>query len=101
MSRDDAASRGLGEGPNSPDDHFASIGARLAPLCAVTVAVAAQVLMRDRIVLGPLFLAPVTEVVLVVTLLLGDGVFRIHRRRLARVRYALALVLAISATTSA
>lgn len=80
---------------------YAPLSARLAPLSAVAVAVLAQVLMRDRIVLGPLLLVPVIEVVLVVAIIVVDGVLRSHRRRVDVLRYALALVLAISGTTSA
>ena len=80
---------------------YAPLTARLAPLGAVAVAVLAQVLMRDRIVLGPLLLAPVVEVALVVAIILGDGALRSRRRRVDLLRYALALVLAISGTTSA
>jgi uncharacterized membrane protein len=72
----------------------------LAPLGAVAVAVLSQVLMRDRIVLGPLLLVPIIEVGLGVVLILGDGVMHAHRHRMAYVRYALALVLACSATAS-
>ena len=79
----------------------APLTARLAPLGAVAVAVLAQVLMRDRIVLGPLLLAPLVEVVLVLAIVLGDGPRRSQRRRVDLLRYALALVLTISGTTSA
>lgn len=79
---------------------YAPLGERLAPLVAVAVAVLAQVSMRDRIVLGPLLLVPVIECVLVVVLILGDGILKAHRHRMEHVRYALALVLACSATTS-
>ena len=81
--------------------HYAPLRARLAPLCAVAVAVLAQVSMRDRIVLGPLLLVPIIETALCLVLLVGDGIFRVPRRHLKLVRYALALVLAGSATTSA
>jgi hypothetical protein len=84
-----------------PDFHYASLGARLAPLSAVAVAVLAQVLMRDRIVLGPVWLAPIIEVALGVTLLLGDSLLPAHRHRMGQVRYALASVLVVSATTTA
>jgi hypothetical protein len=67
----------------------------------VAVAVLAQVLLRDRIVLGPLLLAPIIEVTLCVVLILGDGLLPAQRHRMGDVRYALALVLAASATTSA
>lgn len=80
---------------------YAPLRARLAPLCGVVVAVLAQVLMRDRIVLGPLLLAPIIEITLGVVLVLGDSVLPAHRRRMGQVRYVLALVLAVSATTSA
>ena len=83
------------------DMPYASLRDRLAPLIAVTVAITAQVLMRDRIVLGPLLLAPIVEATLGVVLLLGDSLLRSHRHRLSYVRYALALVLALSATASA
>ena len=82
-------------------EQYAPLTARLAPLSAVVVAVLAQVLMRDRIVLGPLLLAPLVEVVLVVAIILGDGARRSQRRRGDLLRYALALVLAISGTSSA
>ena len=87
---------------NKADDTaaYASLGERLAPLGAVAVAVISQVLMRDRIVVGPLLLAPITEVGLGVLLILGDGVLRAHRHRMEYVRYALALVLTGSATAS-
>lgn len=57
--------------------------------------------MRDRIVLGPLFLVPALEVLLAVTLLVGDGLMGMSRRRAGLLRYALALVIAVSGTTSA
>jgi len=81
--------------------HSAPLSQRLAPLVAVVVAVLSQVLMRDRIVLGPLLLAPVAEVSLGVVIVLGDGVLHVGRRRMGYTRYALALVLALSATASA
>jgi hypothetical protein len=84
-----------------PDAYYASLAARLAPLMAGAVAVVAQVSMRDRIVLGPLQLAPIIEVLLGVMLLLGDGILRTHHHHLAKIRYALGIVLALSATTSA
>ena len=80
---------------------YAPLRERLPPLCGVAVAILAQVLMRDRIVLGPLFLAPVVETTLAVVLILGDGVLRSQRHRMVYVRYLLALVLAGSATASA
>jgi len=80
---------------------YASLGARLAPLSAVAVAVLAQVLMRDRIVLGPILLAPIIEVALVVVIIVVDGVLKVPHRLVGLLRYALALVLAISGTTSA
>jgi hypothetical protein len=80
---------------------YAPLGERLAPLGAVAVAVLSQVLMADRIVLGPLLLAPALEVGLGAVLLLEDGVLRAHRHRMGLVRYALAIVLASSATASA
>jgi hypothetical protein len=80
---------------------YAPLRERLAPLCGVVVAVIAQVAMRDRIVLGPLYLAPVIETALVVVLVLGDGVLKTYRNRMGYVWYALALLLAGSATTSA
>lgn len=80
---------------------YASLRERLAPLCGVVVAVIAQVAMRDRIVLGPLYLAPVIETALVVVLVLVDGVLKAYRNRMGYVWYALALILAGSATTSA
>ena len=80
---------------------YAPLTARLAPLSAVVVAMLAQVLMRDRIVLGPLLMVPVIEAVLVVAIILGDGLLRSQRRRVDLLRYALALVLAVSGTTSA
>ena len=80
---------------------YAPLGERLAPLGAVAVAVLSQVLMRDRIVLGPLLLVPIIEVSLGVVLILGDGVLRAQRHRMGLVRYVLALVLACSATASA
>jgi hypothetical protein len=79
---------------------YAPLRERLAPLGGVAVAVLAQVLMRDRIVLGPPLLAPIVEITLGVVLLLGDGVLKAHRHRMGLVRYVLALVLAVSATTS-
>lgn len=79
---------------------YAPVRERLAPLTALTIAILSQVLMRDRIVLGPLLLAPVVEVSLGVVLILGDGVTRRQRHRMGYVRHALALVLAISATSS-
>src|SRR3954470_12922787 len=57
--------------------------------------------MADRIVLGPLLLAPALEVGLGAVLILEDGVLRAHRHRMGAVRYALAIVLACSATASA
>ena len=80
---------------------YAPLGERLAPLGAVAVAVLSQVLMHDRIVLGPLLLVPIIEVSLGVVLILGDGVLRAQRHRMGLVRYVLALVLACSATASA
>ena len=80
---------------------YAPLAERLAPLGAVAVAVLSQVLMRDRIAVGPLLLVPVIEVGLGVVLILGDGVLRAHRHRMGAVRYALALVLTGSATASA
>ena len=80
---------------------YAPLAERLAPLMAVAVAVLSQVLLRDRIVVGPLLLVPVIETGLVVVLILGDGVLRKHRHRMGAVRYLLALVLAGSATASA
>ena len=80
---------------------YAPLRERLAPLCGVVVAVIAQVVMRDRIVLGPPYLAPVIETALVVVLVLGDGVLKAYRNRVGYVWYALALLLAGSATTSA
>ena len=79
---------------------YAPLRERLAPLGAVAVAVLSQVLMRDRIVLGPLLLAPIIEVGLGALLVLGEGVLRAHRHRMEYVRYVLALVLACSATAS-
>ena len=67
---------------------------------AVAVAVLSQVLMRDRIVVGPPLLVPIIEVGLGVVLILGEGVLQAHRHRMGHVRYALALVLAGSATAS-
>ena len=87
-------------GTNS-DAPYAPLSARLAPLCGVVVAVIAQVVMRDRIVLGPPYLAPVVETALGVVLLLGEGVLKARHHLMGHVRYALALVLAGSATTSA
>jgi hypothetical protein len=88
---------------STPADHarYAPLGERLAPLVAVVVAVLSQVLMRDRIVVGPLLLAPVIEVGLAVVILLGDGILHSQRERMGYARYALALVLAVSATSSA
>jgi hypothetical protein len=80
---------------------YARLRERLAPLSAVALAVLAQLLMRDRIVLGPLLLAPVVEIILGVVLLLGDGFLPAHRHLLGPVRVALALVLAVSATSTA
>src|SRR3954447_8653270 len=80
---------------------YAPLGERLAPLGAVAVAVLSQVLMADRIVLGPPLLAPTLEVALGAVLILEDGVLRSHRNRMGLVRYALAIVLACSATASA
>ncbi|MGO4255004.1 hypothetical protein [Marmoricola sp. RAF53] len=80
---------------------YAPLGERLAPLAGVTIAVAAQLAMRDRIVLGPPVLAPAIEIALGVALLLGEGALRSHRHLLGRARYLLALVLVVSATTSA
>ncbi|WP_456825793.1 hypothetical protein [Cellulomonas sp. P5_E12] len=85
----------------SADRRYAPLGARLAPLIAVAVAVLAQVLMRDRIALGPLLLVPVIEFVLVVAIILGDEAMPAQRHRVDLLRYALALVLAVSGTTSA
>src|SRR3954454_4901896 len=82
------------------NERYASLAERLAPLGAVAVAVLSQVLMRDRIVLGPLLLAPIIEVGLGALLVLGEGVLRAHRHRMEYVRYVLALVLACSATAS-
>jgi len=70
-------------------------------LLAVVVAVLAQVLMRDRIVLGPLLLVPVIEVVLLLAIILGDEALPAQRHRVDLLRYALALVLCVSATSSA
>ncbi|WP_426594959.1 hypothetical protein ACPPVS_05150 [Cellulomonas sp. McL0617] len=80
---------------------FAPLGARLAPLIAVAVAILSQVLMRDRIAVGPRLLVPVIEVALVAALVLCDGVLQAQRRRAGILRYALALVLAVSCTSSA
>ena len=82
------------------DVGYAPLSERLAPLAGVAVAVVAQLAMRDRIVLGPRGVAPAVEITLGVVLLLGEGVLRAHHRFLGRVRYLLALVLALSATTS-
>jgi len=79
----------------------APLSDRLAPLLAVAVAVLSQVLMRDRITLGPTLLVPTVEVGLGIVLILGDGLLRAHRHRMGAVRYTLALVLATSATASA
>ena len=79
----------------------ASLADRLAPLSAVVVAVLAQILMRDRIVLGPPLLVPVIEIALVVAIVFGDVVLRTGRGVVRLLRYALALVLAVSGTTSA
>lgn len=79
---------------------YAPLSARLAPLSAVAVAVLAQVLMRDRIVLGPLLLVPIIEVALAVAIIVADGVLQ-ARRRVDPLRYALALVLCVSGTSSA
>lgn len=84
-----------------PPTPYPTLGTRLAPLSAVAVAVLAQVLMRDRIVLGPPLLVPTVEVALCVALVIVDGVLVAERRRAGVLRYALALVLAISATSSA
>src|SRR3954471_9965124 len=80
---------------------YAPLSDRLAPLLAVAVAVLSQVLMRDRITLGPTLLVPTVEVGLGIVLILGDGLLRAHRHRMGAVRYTLALVLATSATASA
>jgi hypothetical protein len=80
---------------------YAPLRERLAPLLAVAVAVLSQVLMRDRISLGPTLLAPTVEVGLSVILILGDGALGVHRHRMRAVAYALAVVLATSATASA
>ena len=85
----------------SADRRYAPLSARLAPLLAVAVAVLAQVLMRDRIALGPLLLVPVIEVVLLLAIILGDEALPAQRHRVDLLRYALALVLAVSGTTSA
>lgn len=82
------------------DAGYAPLSERLAPLAGVTVAVIAQLALRDRIVLGPKGLAPAVEIALGVVLLLGEGVLRAHRHLLGRVRYLLALALVLSATTS-
>lgn len=79
----------------------APLRARFAPLGAVAVAVTAQVLMRDRITLGPLLLVPVVEVALVVAIIVVDSAGRAGRRRVVPLRYALALVMVVSGTTSA
>lgn len=79
----------------------APLSARLAPLSAVAVAVLAQLLMRDRIALGPILLVPIIEVALVVVIIVVDGVLGASRRLVDLLRYALALVLAISGTASA
>ena len=87
---------------DAPDDRpYATPSTRLAPLAAVVVAVAAQLLMRDRIVLGPLLLVPIIEIALVLVLVVGDGLLGMRRRHAGLVRYALALVITISATSSA
>jgi hypothetical protein len=80
---------------------YAPLGERLAPLGAVAIAVLSQVLMRDRIAVGPILLVPIVEVGLGIVLVLGDGVLRAHRHRMGHVRYLLAIVLAGSATASA
>jgi len=82
------------------DAGYAPLSERLAPLAGVTVAVIAQLALRDRIVLGPKGLAPAVEIVLGIVLVLGEGVLRAHAHLLGRVRYLLALTLVISATTS-
>ncbi|MEN0128739.1 MAG: hypothetical protein AAGC49_04815 [Brevundimonas sp.] len=87
---------------DAPDDRpYATPSTRLAPLAAVLVALAAQLLMRDRIVLGPPLLAPIVEVALCLVLAVGDGLLGMRRRHAGRVRYALALVIIVSATSSA
>jgi hypothetical protein len=53
-----------GRNVSESGEQYATLPARLAPLGAVAVAVLAQVVMRDRIVLGPLLLAPVIEITL-------------------------------------
>ena len=85
----------------SSDRPYATPSTRLAPLAAVVVAVAAQLLMRDRIVLGPLLLVPIIEIALVLALAVGDGLLGMRRRHARRLRYALALVIIVSASTSA
>ena len=85
----------------SAGPRYAPLSARLAPLLAVVVAVLAQVLMRDRIVLGPLLLVPVVEVAVVLAIVVGDGALPAQRHRVDLLRYALALVLCVSATSSA
>ena len=80
---------------------YAPLRERLSPLCGVVIAILAQVLMRDRIVLGPIFLAPVMETALGLVLVVGDGVLHVQRRHMTYVRYLLAFLLVGSATCSA
>lgn len=58
------------------DAPYAPLRERLARLCGVVVAVIAQVVMRDRTVVGSHYLAPVIETALGVVLVLGDGVLK-------------------------
>jgi hypothetical protein len=83
------------------DPRYAPLSTRLAPLSAVALAVLAQVLMRDRISIGPRGLAPVIEVALVISIVVGDAVLGAHPRRVGFLRYALALVIVTSGTASA
>ncbi|WP_051274340.1 hypothetical protein [Cellulomonas sp. URHD0024] len=80
---------------------YPTVGTRLAPLSAVAVAVLSQVLMRDRIAVGGRFVVPMIELVLAITLIAVDGVVPAERRRAGIVRYALAITLCVSATSSA
>ena len=78
----------------------APILARLAPLLAVLVAIAAQSAIRDPLVLGPNFRASIVESILVVTLIVCERFLDTSPVRLHLLRYALGFVLAASATSS-
>src|SRR5689334_19168820 len=79
---------------------FSSSMARLAPIVAVLLAIAAQFAMRHRIAVLVPWLAPTVELVLVGILLVRHPVDRARADRLRVVRFLLGGALALSATTS-